>query len=675
MVRKGKAIRRSHASVFATAALLALTGLAYLPVLDAGFIWDDDNFLYDNALIHDANGLYRFWFTAQAPDYFPLVSTSLWIEWRLWGLHAAGYHAVNVVLHALTAVLFWRVLRRLAVPGAWLAAAIFAVHPVNVESVAWITERKNTLPMVFYGLTLLTYLHFEVTGQRRWYGLALLAFLLALLSKTSVVMLPFVLLGCAAWQRGRIARADLMRSVPFFALALAFGLVTAWFQHYRSIGDDVVRTDGLASRLAIAGWAVWFYLYKALLPLRLSFVYPRWEADTSALLTFLPGLALLVGFGLLVRYRRTWGRGPLFGLGYFVVTLVPVLGLANIYFMRYSLVADHWQYTSIIGVIALAVGLLAEAVRRRGAAAQGVARGSAAAVVLVLAVLTWRQAQTYQNEQVLYEATLAYNPGAWMARNNLGGLLNQQGRYAEALPHLTEALRLKPDFADAHNNLGDALTGLSRLDEAVEQFGKALALRPNYLEAHFNLARALVLQGKVEEAIAHYRMALQQAPDNVRVLTGLATALTRQGRFDEAIVHHRRLVELNPRDAATRHALANALAAGGQLEEALVPFAESVRLDPGNAQARYDMGSALIMGGRFEEGVTHLRAALALRPDWPDAYNNLGIALSRLGRFDEAAQQYREALRLRPDFALAQRNLADALSRLGETATSEPHTP
>jgi hypothetical protein len=257
------------------AALVAITFLAYLPAMRGGFIWNDDTFLTRNPLIKTPDGLRRLWFTTDPPDYFPLTSTSLWLEWRLWGMNPAGYHVVNVLLHAVSAVLLWRVLKRLNAPGAWLAGLIFAVHPVNVESVAWITERKNTLAMVLYMASLLAYLKFDEDGAPRTYALALGLFLLALLAKTSVIMLPAVLLLCAWWRRGGIERKDILRAIPFAALSGALALVTVWYQYHRAIAAEVVRTDGFLARTAGAGWAAWFYLYKALLPAKLCFVYPR----------------------------------------------------------------------------------------------------------------------------------------------------------------------------------------------------------------------------------------------------------------------------------------------------------------------------------------------------------------------------------------------------------------
>jgi len=385
------------------AGLFVLAVLLYLPAMGSGFIWNDDSFVYNNDLITRPGGLWKFWFSTEPPDYFPLTSTMLWVEWRLWGDDATGYHVVNVLLHAASCVLLWRVLRAMAVPGAFLGGLLFAVHPVNVESVAWITERKNTLPVALFLGSVLMYLRSEPgegsgadeeagasgagrgradrAGRRRGlYAGSLALHALALLAKTSVVIQPLALLLGAWWMRRRIRLSDLKRTAPFFVLSLAFGLVTIWYQTHSAIGETVVRDDGFASRLAIAGWAVWFYLYKAVLPIDLAFVYPRWEADVGWWPTWIPLALLVVGVGALVRHRRTRWGAPLFvATAFYLMALLPILGFVDIYFMLYSLVADHWQYVALIGFVALAGGAMAGlgrwVGRRVGYGAAGLATG------------------------------------------------------------------------------------------------------------------------------------------------------------------------------------------------------------------------------------------------------------------------------------------------------------
>ncbi len=307
-----------------TALILVAALLVYIPAMQGGFFWDDHSFLVRSELIHARDGLRRFWLTTEAQDYFPLTSTMLWIEWRLWGAGAAGYHVVNVLLHAAAAVLVWRVLRRLNVPGAWLAGMLFAVHPVAAASAAWITEGKNTLPMALGLLSVMAWLTFEERAERPpgtasrakgWYALAIALFLLALLAKTSVVMLPAVLLLCAWWRRGRISGKDLLRTVPFFALSLGLGLVTMWFQKHNVIGATLVRPEGICSRLAAAGWMVWFYLFKLLLPAGLCVIYPRWEVDGAIWLAFAPLAILAAGLALLWLRRREMGPGAVVRAG------------------------------------------------------------------------------------------------------------------------------------------------------------------------------------------------------------------------------------------------------------------------------------------------------------------------------------------------------------------------
>jgi protein O-mannosyl-transferase len=434
-----------HRQTWFVCLLLAVaTFLAYQPVWHAGFIWDDDELLTNNPVVKSAAGLYRPWFTASTLDYYPMTFSMWWLEWRLWANHPLGYHLVNVLLHALSAILLWRVLLRLNLPGALLAAAIFALHPVNVESVAWISEGKNTLSMFFYAGTLLCWLKFEESGGRRWHGLALAGFALALFSKSAVAPLPVVLLGIAWWRRGRVGWKDIRQVVPFFVMAAAVCWVTVWFHYHRAMGSGVVRTDGFWSRLAGAGWAVWFYLYKALLPLNLIFVYPRWQIDARNVAIYIPLVLLAAAFVLCWRYRRGWGKALFFGLAYFVVMLLPILGFLNIYYMRYSLVADHWEYFAIIGPIALAAAIIRKPVL-------------AAAFLLALGVLTWKQCGIYANAETLWRATLARNPGSTIAQNNLSAALLANGQVDEALLHSEAVLATHPDDATAQGDLGYGL--------------------------------------------------------------------------------------------------------------------------------------------------------------------------------------------------------------------------
>ncbi len=576
------------------AVIILLTLLAYIPALRGGFVFDDDTLIVHNPLVHASDGLYRFWFTTQAPDYYPLIWSLWWAEWRLWGDNATGYHVVNVLLHAVNATLMWTILRRLEIPGAWLAALIFAVHPVNVATVAWISEQKNTLSMFFYAVAILSYLRFDETNDRRWYGVSWATFLLALFSKTAVVMLPFVLLGCVWWQRGRVRPKDLLRSAPFFLLSLASGLVTIWFQQERVLKVHPLQAAGFPFRLAMAGWAPWFYLYKALLPFNLSAIYPRWNIDISRWVSYLPGTFLVGGLALFWWKRRTWGRPWFFGLGYFVVMLFPVLGFFDQSFYRYSLVSDHWQYYSIVGVIALAVAVIA-AIGRIYQPERIVREVALLVVLLALGMATWTRAGVYATSETLWRDTLVRNPNAWMAHNNLGLALVQAGRTPEAIEHLEQALRLKPDYVDAHYNLGLALAQAGRTPGAIEHFEQALRLKPDYVDAHSNLGIVLAQAGRTPEAIEHFEQALRIKPDYAELHCNLGLALVQAGRTPEAIGH----------------------------------FEQALRLKPDYADAHYNLGIILAQAGRTAEAIEHLEQALRIEPDLADARSVLTQLQSR----------------------------------------------
>lgn len=359
--------------------LAGLTVLAYLPVLHGGFISDDDNSLTQNPLIAAADGLRRIWLTTQPHDYWPLTYTTFWVEWRIWGMHSAGYHVANVLLHVAAGLLLWRVLARLKIPGAFVGALLFALHPVNVESVAWITQQKNLVAMIFFLLSIFCFAETEPgaapgPGPRQrplhWYWLSLAAFVLAMLGKGSVAPLPLVLLGIIGWHR-RLTFRDLIRIAPFFAVSALFTVVNIWFQAH-IYGQ--IRTAGFVERMLGAAAALWFYLEKAVWPAHLTFIYPLWGIGEGDLRWWIPLIAAAGVTAGLWSFGRRGGRGlvrgALFAWLYFCVMLSPVMGFTDVAFMKSSLVADHYQHLALIGVTTLAGASLASWFRRRPAAIQ-----------------------------------------------------------------------------------------------------------------------------------------------------------------------------------------------------------------------------------------------------------------------------------------------------------------
>jgi lipoprotein NlpI len=524
--------------------IVALTCAAYLPALRGGFVWDDQTLIVQNRLVQAGDGPYRFWFTTEAPDYYPLTWTAWWLQWRWWGERATGYHAVNILLHAVNAILLWAILRRLGVAGAWFAALVFAIHPVNVATAAWISEQKNTLSMLFAALAFLFYLRFDEDHRWRWYGLSLAAFLLALLSKSAVAMLPVALLGWRWGRAGRVRRGDVQRLAPFFALSLVFGLVTVWFQHHRVLEGQQVGPDGFLNRLALAGCVPWFYFYKALWPVGLCAVYPRWGP-----VAFLPGAVLVAGLSFLA-----WKARPAFlALGYFVVMLFPVMGFFDQDFYQYSFVADPWQYYSIVGVIALVVAAISRWKHRQMAAV---------ATVFILFAATWERSRLYASEEMLWRDTVKKNPSGWMPRYNLGTALLQAGKPAEAIEQLQQAVRIRPDLVKPRTNLGIALAQAGRLEEAVVELEQALRMDPRLFEVRANLAHALLLLGKLPDAINQWEQALQIKPDSAEVHYDLGVAFERTGRPRQAIEHYQQALRLDPKLIEAQNGLARLRATG-----------------------------------------------------------------------------------------------------------------
>lgn len=552
--------------------IAAATLLAFWPSLGGGFLWDDENWIVAtpslpmHRLIHDDRGLYGIWFTTRAEDYWPLSNSMFWLEWRLWGLDPRGYRAVNLLLHATGSVLLWRVLRELRVPGAWLGAVLFAVHPVTVASVAWIAELKNCLSLPLAAAALLFWLWFDDTGRRRWYAASLAAFLLALAAKTSTVPLPLVMLLCCWWRRGRIDRRDLARTAAFFLLATAMGAVTLWRQAPPELLPGEPAAEGLPSRVAASGWVAWFYLAKALVPLRLAMLYPRWTFDPGTIAAWMPLACLVAAAAFIRRLDPRWSRPLGLALGCYLVTLGPVLGIIPMWFRRYALVSDHLQYLALPAITAVVAAAIAVAARHDRLRPPAV--GIATLLVAALLTLTWQRSTVFRSTAALMQDSLATNPDSWTAHTNLGAALANLGRPQEAVVHYREALRLRPTSAEAHNNLGNTLFQLGRPDEAIPHYLESVRIRPGVAGVHSNLGIALGLTGHPQEAVAQFAEVVRLTPDSAEAHNNLGHALALQGRLADAASHFEQALRLNPDNEVARDNLARARAGLQQLDAA-----------------------------------------------------------------------------------------------------------
>jgi Tfp pilus assembly protein PilF len=505
------------------AALLVITLFAYLPVLQAGFVWDDDAYVTENVTLRSFEGLRSIWLEPEVlPQYYPVVHSSFWAEYAMWGLDPAGYHLVNALLHALASILAWRVLARLSIPGAWLAAAIFALHPVHVESVAWVTERKNLLSGCFYLAAALAYFRFEVprvqvAGASRslaGYGAAIFFYLAALLSKSVTATLPAALLLLLWWRRGKLGLRSVLPLLPLFALGAALGLHTAWLEQTHVGARGAEWSLSLVERFLVASRAVCFYLGKLAWPFELSFIYPRWQIDGAQASQYVYPLLCLAMLGLCWLGRRRFGWGPGVALLFFVGSLFPALGFLDVYPHRFSYVADHFQYLASLAPIALAAAGLHTLARRLPL---GVARAAAGLLLALLAGLTWQQSLAYRDAETLWRDTLVQNPDSYLAHSHLGSTLMRRGESRQALAHYREALRVKPDDPVSLNNVAWFLAttaddGLRDGSEAVVLAERAARLvsygSPLLLDT---LAACYAELGRFDQAVATAQQAHELA--------------------------------------------------------------------------------------------------------------------------------------------------------------------
>jgi hypothetical protein len=488
--------------------LLAAVIAVYWPSLHGGFIWDDVLYLRDTPSIHSDEGLRSIWFTTESRDYYPLAYSAYWCEWRLWHGNTFGYRAINLVLHAAGAVLLWWLLARSRFDGAWLAALLFAVHPVNVPSVAWICELKNLLAFPLAVLSIVAFQQYE--RSRRWqlYAAALLCFALALLSKPSVVGLPVVILALVWWQKGELRRIQCLELVPFFGLATLLGVVTLWFQAHRALGGERILTETFAERFAGAGWAVWFYLFKAVLPVKLSMLYSTWRFDGAKLFAYVPS-CLLLGIVVCLWLRRKTLGALLSAAICYVALLFPVLGFFDQGYFAYARVADHWQYFALP---VICVGIVSF-ILRLGSHGRSFRVSALLVIYGLFGAASWYRAHAFESDEALWQQTISDNPQAWLAHYQFANYRARHGDWPAAIAHYEAALAINSTFAPAHYNLATAFIERKELTSAAKHLEQACQLIPKQLTWEFKLGNLYLHSGKPHEARTQFEKVLALQAD------------------------------------------------------------------------------------------------------------------------------------------------------------------
>jgi tetratricopeptide (TPR) repeat protein len=679
--------------------IVIATLIAYIPAMRAGYIWDDDQYLYENELVQSDDGLADIWsvryspefghLLPQTPQYYPFVFTAFWIEHQLWGLDPVGYHVVNIVLHLISALVLWRIAVVLRLPGAWFIAAMFALTPIHVESVAWVTERKNVLSGLFYLLALLTYLRYQdgprsMAHQVAMYVLALLLFIAALLSKTVTCTLPVIILLIhfyrEGWQPRKLVRLS-VEMIPFFALGIAMGLMTAYFEATKVGAEGAEWAYTFGERFfIIAPTAYAFYALKVLWPHPVMFVYPRWDVVAGDPMSYISFAVLLGLFIAFVVFWKRGGKGPALLMLAAGATLFPALGFVNVYPHRFSWVADHFQYLGSVPFIIFFTGVAAWLGRRVLAEPRRPIVGYAvgAVVLAVCSVLTFAHARHYKDEETLWRATLDANPQAWIAAINLGTIymdVPNGEREEDAIALFKQAAEHPWARATALNNQGRILARRGEFEASIPVFEQAVEADPHHGRALQSLASALLEVGRRDEAAEYFERAIEEMPLKHGMKRQLAAIRVEQGRLEDAADLFRRLIEVMPDEAGPRGDLAQALFRLQQFDECVATLEDALALDP----TRVDLHRLLVRTQRmalrdYAGAIASCRTALEHVENDPFITNELAWMLATAP--DDALRDGEEALRLIEPFARNRQANAQVLdtyaAALAETGRFQP---
>jgi tetratricopeptide (TPR) repeat protein len=647
---------------FLAIALLFVTLIAYSPAWNGRPIWDDNEHLTRSDL-RSLHGLAQIWTQlGSTQQYYPVVHTVFWVQHRIWGGNPLGYHLTNILLHVASALLLVKILKELKIPGRWFAGAVVALHPVQVESVAWMSELKNTLSGLFFLSSLFFYLRFDRSRSLGAYVAAFGLFFLGLLAKSVIAILPAIILVILWWKRGKLSwKRDLLPLVPFFAIGIGIGLFTAWVERNFVGAQGSAFNLSVIQRVLIAGRAFWFYLSKLFWPTNLIFIYPRWAVDAAVWWEyFFPSAAVVLFIALWMLRRKS--RGPLAAFLFFVGMLFPVLGFLNVYPFIYSFVADHFQYLACIGIITLTASSLSLAIDVAPPPIRRIGIASGFILISVLAALSWRQAHLYQDEETLWRVTLSRNPDCWMAQNNLGDLLLDNGRIDEAVARYEQSLVKRPNPEKAQYNLALAFVAAGEIDKAIEHYRRALEIKPDYADAHYNLGGAFARNGRVDEAIEEYQKTLELRPTSADAHNNLGSAFLEKGRVVEAIEQYQVALQLRSDDSGIEYNLGHAFAQEGELDQAIAHYQKALAIQPDYTDAQYELAGAFLQNRQLQDAIAGYEKLLKIHPDHIRARTNLGNLLLQKGDTVNAVGQYEKSLAIAPQDVAALTNLSWVLA-------------
>jgi tetratricopeptide (TPR) repeat protein len=672
---------RNQSPTFVTGlCLILLTISVYARVWNHEFNFDDRPYITDND--HVQAGMtfegVAWAFTFNDVGYWhPLTWLSLMFDSQIYGLNSKMYHLNNLLFHTINTLLLFLLLKRMtgALWRSAIVAGMFALHPLNVESVAWVTERKNVLSTLFWMLTMWTFVHYVERPKLNKYLLVLLFFALGLMAKPMVATLPFVLLLLDYWplRRFQFGKSDdkrpqinkstifsfskspsfllIMEKVPLIAIsALCIYLSSLSARHF----GIVISTDLVPMKLRIANALVSYvsYIGKMIWPQDLSIFYPYpsslpiWQSVGAGLLLVCISVMVI----LVARRYQYLAVGWLWYIG----TLVPVIGLMQV--GLWPAMADRFTYVPLIGLfIMVAWGVHDLSVRwRYRSIVLAILTG---AVLSALITRTWFQLHYWQNDIKLYKHALEVTTNNFVMHNNLGLHLLEQRRFEEANYHYYEALRINPHYVKTHYNLANALGNQGKIDEAIMHYKKALQIDPKHVNAHNNLGLVFAEQGKLNEAIGQYAEALRIRPDHLGAHNNMGMALLKKGKLKEAIGHYEEALRIDSNSAEAHNNLGDALSRLGKVKDAIIHFNEALKAQPDNDNIHYNLANALVRQGKIGKAIMHYKKALQINPNHADAHNNLGIAYAQIGKIDEAIDHFTAALRSRPNFRNARSNL------------------